>query len=30
MKLADTTGKIGPTDPFKENRVKKIHVYDIP
>jgi hypothetical protein len=30
MKLADTTGKIGPTDPFKENRFKKIHEYDIP
>ena len=30
MKLSDTTGLIGPNDPFKENRIKKIHVYDIP
>lgn len=30
MKLADTTGQIGPMDPFKENRIKKVHIYDIP
>jgi len=23
MKLADTNGKIGPNDPFKDNRIKK-------
>lgn len=30
MKLADTTGKIGPTDPFKADRVKNVNNYDIP
>jgi hypothetical protein len=30
MKLADTTGEIGPIDPFKIGRIRKISNAEIP